>query len=302
MKSDIERLSEMLENEVFKKDVMEDVLANWRGRLPILPFKILVKSKILRSSTNNDLAFHNNIARLSYPPIDKSKTDRASLKGIPMFYGSIFTSAAEKYNAYPSIMTAFETMDILRDYKSKGCVFTTQSLWVNNRELKVFAFPFSKRYKKPCNEILHVQENWERISKEEDPEAVAMAEYIGDLMAIVNESCLYDITASVVHDILYNWALSDNLDGIIYPSVWGDGQGMNVCLKRETVDECVRFKGARLVCIQKDEGESTVETVANSVDVGNGNLRWKSTKSALTLLRRQYSDKQLVEGRILEIE
>ena len=57
-----------------------------------------------------------------------------------------------------------------------------------------------------------------------------------------------------------------------------------------------------LLYYQKDEGESTVETVANSVDVGNGKLRWKSTKSALTLLRRQYSDKQLVEGRILEIE
>lgn len=66
---------------------------------------------------------------------------------------------------------------------------------------------------------------------------------------------------------------ASDLDGIMYPSVWGQGQGMNVCLKKEVVDESVHFQMASVQYIEKRKGESQIFGVAESYLCPNGDLK-----------------------------
>lgn len=293
----------MLDAGVFDNSAMKVLLAHYQDHPAIIPYTILAGSKIIRSSTNDTKEFHESVSRLSYPPSQYARTDRASLKGKPMFYGTIFTAAAERTNAYPRLFSAMETTDILRDYNREGKVFTTQSLWLPDRDLHLFAFPFSKDYKKPCEEVKYQQKVWEEwLSQHWPTEYCEFSEYLGNLMAKESFSCLYDITATAIDYILYNTTAADDLDGILYPSVWGAGEGMNICLKKETVDECVHFQVASVQYIDKTVGQSTIFGVAESYLLPDGTLKWTPTAMALDILQKAYGAKAMFDRDMIRFE
>lgn len=296
MSQDVELLKRMIETNSFDLSTMQKVLAHYRDHPAIIPCTIFAGTKIIRSSTNDTKAFHENVSRLNYPPVHFARTDRASLKGKPMFYGSVHTSAAVKNNAYPRIISAMETTDLLRDFQREGKVFTTQSLWLPDRRLHLFAFPFSRVYKKPCDEVTYQRNVWEEDLASHWPiDYREFSEYIGDLIAQESHSCLYDITANAIDFILYQSTAADDLDGVMYPSVWGAGEGMNICLKKETVDECIHFQSASVQCIDKTVGKSTIFPVAESYLLPNGNLKWTPTAYALEVLEKAYGAKAMFE-------
>ena len=293
----------MLASGRFDDEAFSVVLSHYQDHPAIIPCKILAGAKIIRSSTNDAKQFHESVSRLSYPPILYARTDRASLKGKPMFYGTIFTSAAEKANAYPRIFSALETTDILRDYQREGRVFTTQSLWLPDRDINLFAFPFSRNYGRPCDEVIEQRNIWERELAKYWPEDYSkFSEYMGDLMAQENHSCLYDITAHTIDFILNKSTAADDLDGIMYPSVWGSGEGMNICLKTKTVDECVHFQSASVQCIDKTVGHSTIFGVAESYLFSDGSLKWTPTTVALDILEKAYGAKTMFEKEMIYLE
>lgn len=301
MNEDITKITNMLKSNRFEESVMYDILEHYRDKPPLIHIGLPKECKILRSSINNELSFFDNVPRLSYPPPDKARTDRASLQGSPMFYGSIFTSAAVSANAYPRIVCAMETTDILRKFDKEGQVFLTQSLWKPTRILTLMAFPFSKVLTKPCLEILRYQADWDSILKRNfSIGSVQFAEYIGEEMSKKNYSCLYEITAHIVQYFLYHSMESSRLDGIAYPSVWCDGQGMNVCLKKEVVDECIEFQGAQVQKIDKESGEATIFPIADSQMDSLGKLEWTPNSDFLKLLGRDGIRKLYSEG-ILKI-
>lgn len=299
MNRDVEIVQEMLDMGQFVPEAMKEVLLHYQDHPAIVPCKILEGSKIIRSSTNDAYLFHENVARLSYPPVEFARTDRASLKGKPMFYGTVFTSAVE-HNAYPRIFSAMETTDILRSFEKEGRVFITQSLWLPDRDIHLFAFPFSKNYKRACDEVRFQREAWDhQLSKHWPKQYCEFSEYLGDLIAKENHSCLYDITANTIDYILYHSTAARNLDGVMYPSVWGDGEGMNICLKKETVDECVHFQAASVQYIDKIVGKSTIFGVAESYLMPDGTLKWTPTKEALTILEKTYGVKAMFERNMI---
>lgn len=302
MNKDVERIKRMMNNDGFDAIEFEEILSHYQDKPALVPYKLPKGSKIIRSSTNEANRFHENVSRLNYPPIEYARTDRASRKGKPMFYGSIFTSAY-KNNALPRIFSALETTDILRDFEKTGKVFTTQSLWLPSRDLQLFAFPFSKTYKKPCKELKEQRLIWKTKLRKFWPEDYCQfAEYVGVLMAETNHSCLYEITSRSIEHILYRSTVSDTLDGVIYPSVWGDGQGMNICLKKETVDECIHFQAASVQCIDKHVGQSNIFGVAESVLQSNGKLRWIPTELALHILDDAYGIDELIKKGTIIVE
>ena len=291
----------MLDKSKIDLPLLNNIIQKYKETMPFQCLKFLRNNKILRSSTNFDNQFHQNITRLSYPPIDKARTDRASLKGKPMFYGSIFTSSAQSDNCLPSITTIFETSDLLRCYEKEGKLITTQSLWTNQRDLRLLAFPFRKNYDKPCNEILENRNRWEHTSKENfSNDANAFSEFMGELMATKNEgSCLYEITARMIEAILYDSANSSHLDGVVYPSVWAEGQGMNICLKKEVVDECIQFIDAKMVYLDKKNGNGTIVTVATSMKDAEGKLMWMATPKAVDALLQKYGLEAVLSKKML---
>ena len=293
---DIEVLQGMLEVNNFEAEVMNEILSHYKDHPEIILCTILAGSKIIRSSTNDTKEFHESVSRLNYPPMEYARTDRASLKGKPMFYGTVFTTAAEKNNAYPRIISAMETTDILRDFQREGKVFTTQSLWLPDRDIHLFAFPFSKTYKRPCDEVKFQRKVWDKeLSHYWPKEYIEFSEYLGDLMAKENFSCLYDITASTIDYILYQSTAANDLDGVMYPSVWGAGEGMNICLKKKTVDECVHFQAASVQYIDKTVGHGSLYGVAESYLLPDGNLKWTPTAYALEVLEKAYGAKALFD-------
>lgn len=300
MSRDIKLLQRMLDTESFDISVMQEVLTHYQDHPAIIPCTILAGSKIIRSSTNDTKEFHESVSRLNYPPEKYARTDRASLKGKPMFYGTVFTTAAVKNNAYPRIFSAMETTDILRDFQREGKVFTTQSLWLPDRDLHLFAFPFSKTYKRPCDEVMYQRNVWDEVLSHHWPaEYIEFSEFLGDLIAKENYSCLYEITANTIDYILYQSTVSDDLDGVMYPSVWGAGEGMNICLKKETVDECVHFQSASVQYIDKTVGQSTIYSVAESYLLPDGYLKWTPTTYALDVLEKAYGAKAMFERRMI---
>ena len=110
-------------------------------------------------------------------------------------------------------------------------------------------------------------------------------------MAEANHSCLYDITANTINHILYESTASSDLDGIMYPSVQSDGQGMNICLKKETVDECIHFQNASVQCIMKKEGKATILPVAYSQLLANGTLQWSPTNISMSIIEEAFGTK-----------
>lgn len=284
---DIKIIKRMIDEGVFNKDALKTILDHYQDHPAIIPCSIKAGAKIIRSSTNES-DFHETISRLSYPPIDKARTDRASLEGKPMFYGSIFTSAIDN-NGFPRIFSALETTDLLREYQSSGIVFTTQSVWMPDRNIHLFAFPFSRKYKVPCKEVQHQRSIWDdELSNHWSDQFTSFSEYLGELMSEVNHSCLYDITASAINFILYESTGAPFLDGVMYPSVQSDGQGMNICLKKETVDECIHFQNASVQCIMKKEGKATIIPVANSQLLPNGSLLWSPTDLTMSILEEAF--------------
>lgn len=295
MNNDIQVLQLMLNEKGFDSDSICGILSHYQDHPAIIPCIVQAGAKIIRSSINNRNEFHPNVARLNYPPEKYARTDRASLKGKPMFYATVFTSAV-KDNGFPRIFSAMETTDILRNYQETGRIFTTQSLWVADRDLNLFAFPFSKNYTKPCDEVILQRKLWDnKLSQHCSDEYRQFSEYMGDLIAKENYSCLYDITANAINYILYNSTAAPDLDGVMYPSVWGAGQGMNICLKKEAVDECVHFQSASVQCIDKQIGESSIFCVAESYLLPDGSLKWIPTPYALSLLDNAFGLEQLLK-------
>ena len=296
MNRDIQILQDMLASGRFNSSVMNEVLSHYQDHPAIIPYKLPAGSKIIRSTLNGENQFHETVSRLSYPPPQYARTDRASIERKPMFYGSIFTSSYKKH-AYPRIFSALETTDILRDYQRKGKAFTTQCLWIPSRDLHLFSFPFSRTYTKACDEVKYQWEVWrEQLYTGWPIEYCEFSEYIGDLIAQENHSCLYDITANTIQFVLNDSTAATDLDGVIYPSVWGAGEDMNICLKTHVVDECVHFQGASVQCIDKQVGKSEMFPIAESYLLPDGNLKWIPTEEALMILVREYGFEKLLSS------
>lgn len=301
MNNDVILIQQMLDDNQFNLELMREIMSHYRNHPAVIPCKILSDAKIIRSSFNAEKQFNQNVSRLNYPPEQYARTDRASLKGKPMFYASVFTSAY-KDGAYPRLISALETTDVLRGFERTGTVFTTQSAWKSNRDLNLIAFPFSKKYKKPCEEILHQRKFWDdEYAKYWPCNYVEFSEYISDLLAVPVYSCLYDITATTIDYLLNESTLSGDTDGIMYPSVWGDGAGMNICLKTDVVDKHISFESASVQVVVKEQGKATMFGIADSLLSANGELKWRITKIAFDLLQREYGIERMFNENMVYI-
>ena len=215
MNKNIQAILNMLGSNTFQRGVLLDILESYGEDIALIPIKLFVHQKILRTRKNEDV-FFGYIHELSYPPKEYARTDRASIEGKPMFYASIFTKEVEKSHAYPRIISALETIPLLRAKGTSGQNLITQSVWMIDEEVHVYSFPLSSQYKRACSEINMLNSDWDKVLKNEYSEdSIEFFSFIGDLMARPNESCLYEITATCIDFILEHY----NFDGVLYPSV-----------------------------------------------------------------------------------
>lgn len=287
---EIEIVEKMIVSNQFESDVFLSIIRSFGDDIALIPLLLLKEEKIIRSRENDQKDLFYKVSDLSYPPSNcVTRTDRASLKGHPMFYASAFTKDGEKTGALPRIISAIETLNILKEvHKYKQCFFT-QSIWRVNEDIRLFAFPISEKYKRACSELSSYREGWENYCKDNySNKSIEFFSFIGDLMATPGSSCIYEVTATCIDYIIHNF----NFEGIMYPSVPSEGEGLNVCLTPKVVDKKIHFEGAVTETVIKKDMESTIESFANAQMISPTSLRWKVTEYGKRLMKLTdtYSD------------
>lgn len=272
----------MLESNTFQKGVLLDILKSYGEDIALMPIKLFANQKILRTRKNEDDVF-GYIHELSYLPKEYARTDRASIEGKPMFYASIFTKEVEKSHAYPRIISALETIPLLRAQGTSGQNLITQSVWMIDEEVHVYSFPLSSQYKSACSEINMLNSDWDKVLKNEYSEdSIEFFSFIGDLMAKPNESCLYEITATSIDFILEHF----DFDGVLYPSVQAEGQGMNICIKPDVVDCKISFAGAATEVIIRNGDNSQIHILGNTHMITEDSFEWVLTNDGKMFLQQ----------------
>lgn len=282
MNKNIQAILNMLDSNTFQRGVLLDILESYGEDIALIPIKLFVHQKILRTRKNEDGVF-GYIHELSYPPKEYARTDRASIEGKPMFYASIFTKEVEKSHAYPRIISALETIPLLRAKGTSGQNLITQSVWMIDEEVHVYSFPLSSQYKRACSEIYMLNSDWDKVLKNEYSEdSIEFFSFIGDLMAKPNESCLYEITATCIDFILEHY----NFDGVLYPSVQVEGQGMNICIKPDVVDSKISFAGAATEVIVRNGDNSQIHILGNTHMITKDSFEWVLTNDGKMFLQQ----------------
>lgn len=282
MNKNIQAVLNMLESNTFQQKVLLDILKSYDENIALMPIKLFANQKILRTCKNED-GFFGYIHELSYPPKEYARTDRASIEGKPMFYASIFTKEVEKSHAYPRIISALETIPLLRAKGTSGQNLITQSVWMIDEEVHVYSFPLSSQYKRACSENYMLNSDWDKVLKNEYSEdSIEFFSFIGDLMARPNESCLYEITATCIDFILEHY----NFDGVLYPSVQAEGQGMNICIKPDVVDSKISFAGAATEVIVRNGDNSQIHILGNTHMITKDSFEWVLTNDGKMFLQQ----------------
>lgn len=294
--SSILTIKQMIEQNSFDKELLLNILRSFKDDVALIPVMLLKDQKVLRTRPNGD-DFFSYVYELSYPPAEYARTDRASLAGKPMFYASAFTKNANKTHAYPRIVSALETMTLLRSKGATGVKCMTQSLWNVNDNIHMFAFPFSEKYKRACEEIGMLKSGWETMLRESySKESIEFFTYIGDLMAEINTSCLYDVTATCVDYILTHF----KFEGVLYPSVPLEGEGINICLKTNVVDDKITFAGAATEVIFRNGDQSTIEILGHANMISDTAFEWIITDEGKAIMfATGIIDQEIVDNTIV---
>lgn len=289
-------VKQMIEQNSFDKELLLNILRSFKDDVALIPVMLLKDQKVLRTRPNGD-DFFSYVYELSYPPAEYARTDRASLAGKPMFYASAFTKNANKTHAYPRIVSALETITLLRSKGATGVKCMTQSLWNVNDNIHMFAFPFSEKYKRACEEIGMLKSGWETLLRESySKESIEFFTYIGDLMAEINTSCLYDVTATCVDYILTHF----KFEGVLYPSVPLEGEGINICLKTNVVDDKITFAGAATEVIFRNGDQSTIEILGHANMISDTAFEWIITDEGKAIMfATGIIDQEIVDNTIV---
>ena len=280
------RMNEFYAAENFDAAAYKEYLKQIKIENNVLSYMVPEGNKILRSRLNDNRAFFDEISKLSYPPKDKARTDRASLEGKPMFYGSIFTHQ-NGTRILPRIINLMETSDFFKDKQAIGCQLLTQSAWINSQPLKLAMFPTSLKYNIPCDELRHIQEEFYNVAASINMNLREASLYLGDMFAMDNTKNTYNITAYAVDYLLNDTSDSAYFDGVIYPSVPSEGLGMNVCFRPSLIDSgVVQFLGATVTLLIKDGMEAKLSYLYDCNVVGEGNLTWHKSD----MLKKAYQN------------
>ena len=104
-----------------------------------------------------------------------------------------------------------------------------------------------------------------------------------------NELNTYNMTAHFVDYVLNESNDADYFDGVIYPSVPGEGLGMNICIKPSLIDTgVVKCMGASLAMLIKDKMESKLTNLLDCDIADNGELLWRNSEMLNKALQNPY--------------
>ena len=257
MKTVIENLKKLDLSKKPEKEIKEEL-----NKITSLPFVIdtfTSSEEIERAvpNTEEEPIFHT-VSRLSYKP-HKYNTDfqRASTPANTMFYGSVIPadlSEKEVYNA--RIIGAAESCDLIRDEtKDDGEKLITFGKWRVKEPLNLVAIiDPNKQYKvKYLNKLVNAyKEGLSRMTTTDSKDIKEMLSFICDEFSKrVNQGENYNyMNSAIFTEILVNHSGS-KIDGILYPSVQTDGDGLCVAIRPESMHKLELIKVLQCKAVRK---------------------------------------------------
>lgn len=248
-------LTEIIANIDYSEAVVSelyDIFNSIKGQLPIVEIKILDDCRIFRQRRNERNHEFKCINELSYPPVTAVKNyGRVNIPGEPIFYGCSFGNYQP--TEIPIKVSAAEVSELIKDVNLFGIERTTCSVWKVVGHINLLAFPFSESYKNPTDDIMRIQKEWmifknSKVSKEN----LSLIQYMSNEIAKQTDDNVGYIKISHFVNFLLNKNIpTKSYDGILYPSVLGQGNGYNVALKPCAVDDKLQFVSAHCCYVIK---------------------------------------------------
>lgn len=180
--------------------------------------------------------------QVSMPPAYCAKLCRANKKGQRVFYGTISDESVKntKSKSYNRITALYEVSDFVKDINSEGIEVVTCSYWLLKRDLKLVALPLFDNYKNPTKLMLDINKKWKEANQEVADKMREMSKTFSQSVVDLTEkekNAIYEKTASFVDELFKH----KDIDGIIYPSVNLDGDGLCLALKEDVAIESIKL-------------------------------------------------------------
>lgn len=240
--------------------------------IPIIRYHMLQGTELIRCRINMPGRHFTKISELSYPPINcVKKYGRANVPYNPMFYCSVFSDTVNENAPYPRVVSLLETSFIANSQMS-GIERSTCSKWVANKSLNLIALPFSFKYDRPIESIKKIQAEWHNLISgyQIDKDGLELIEFMSEEIAKdTSNSIEYFKIANFIFYLLRINPKTKDVDGVIYPSVKVGGEGFNLVLKPEVVDNKLAFEGASLCYLAKRQSDMYLRIVNHSIICGD---------------------------------
>jgi len=242
------------------------------GRIGVIVTSLSRGKKIIRARLSEEASF-TTISKLSFKPSQHNITyQRASTPRNTMFYGSIVPEVLG--NTEPTtarIPIIFELSEFVRNDDTIGEQDITFSAWEVQDTIELISLVHHKRFVRPTELTRQLQEQFEHFVGEDQNlrnQSLAISEYLAYEFAKseIPHHLHYMISA------IFSEIICQRFDGVLYPSVRLAGEGINVAIKPQTVNDKLRSLGASECTVYKNKDKVFVGNNTQSSHDIHGNL------------------------------
>jgi hypothetical protein len=216
--------------------------------------------RIIRARISEKASF-DSVSKLSFKPQEYNlEYQRASTPNNTMFYGSIVPEISGTQEPETARITIiFELSEFVRNAKSIGEQDITFSAWDVIENIELVSLIHHKNFERTTKLSIELQTIFNeqiKLNPELKTPSLEISEYLANQFAKlpINKHSDYLISAA------YSEIISELFDGVLYPSVRLAGEGINIAIKPDTVDNKLKFIGS---------SECTIYKNGKSVFVGN---------------------------------
>ncbi len=164
----------------------------------------------------------------------------------------------------------------MRNIESEIDIKGTYSSWICTKELRLFAFPISvESFPRICREALKINQLWTGVCENPNTEDVFnVIRYIGKLISMTDQPNLSEITAIISDEILRMY--EGKLDGVVYPTVQLEGDGLNIAVKTDVVDKFFKCEDVTVCRIKKKNKDAFVVNYVKGIIHRDGKITYKN--------------------------
>ena len=243
----------------------------FRPPVSVIPIKIRKGEKIVRVRPNDKKWKHlKNTKDLFCPPPHRTIIQRANIGGFPMFYAAKFI--ADSNAPLSRAIVLYETSKFARDTNSEGIQRLTYSIWEVTEEMTLILVPFGENYDKLNIKLKELEVQWRelinRVNFEEDK--LKICDFLSAEFSKDNSD--YFFTSHYNHFACN--ILSREHDGVAYPTVKLEGDGLNVAIKPESAANKLRLIGASECYLIKREDKMILANVCEAKFLKNGKTKF----------------------------